>query len=82
MTETVNLEVDNDVTLQDTVIKDEVGLEIVLVNEDALLTGFKAEPASHFHQHHLEMIQDNRFQSGLGVNILRLQAKEFKGIQA
>ena len=36
--ETVTLQVDDDVTLQDAVVENEVGLVVVLINEDTLLT--------------------------------------------
>ena len=63
MTETVDLQIDDDVTLQNAVVEDEIGLEVVLVNEDALLTILEAETVSHLQEEPLKVVQNGRLLS-------------------
>ena len=78
MAEAVDLEVDNHMAFQDAVVENEVGLEIVLVNEDPLLSGLEAEAATHLHEYHLEMVENGGFQLALSIDVLRRQPQEFK----
>ena len=48
MTEAIDLDVNDDVTLEDTMIEDEVRLEVVGVDKNAFLAGFKAKAIAHF----------------------------------
>ena len=50
MAEFVYLQFHNDMTFQDAVIEYEVGKEIILINQDTLLPGFKTESMPHFQQ--------------------------------
>jgi hypothetical protein len=48
MAELVYLQFHNNMTFQDAVIEYEVGKEIILINQDTFLSGFKAESMPHF----------------------------------
>ena len=48
MVELVYLQFYNNMTFQNTVIEHKVGKEIIFINQDAFLPGFKAEAMSHF----------------------------------
>ena len=75
---TIYLQIDNDVALQDAVVENKVGLEIVLINENSLLTRLKAEAAPHLQQEGLKVIQYIRFQLCFRIDFLRLYPQEFK----
>lgn len=76
MAKFVYLQFHNDMALQNAVIEYEVGKEIIFINQDTFLPGFKAETMSHFQQEVLpgyqEWIVPNRFPSLMHVHsILR-----------
>ena len=48
MVELVYLQFYNNMTFQNTMIEHKVGKEIIFINQDAFLPGFKAEAMSHF----------------------------------
>jgi len=55
---------------QDAVVENEVGLEVVLINEDSLLTSLEAETATHLQQERLQVVQDVRLQLGFCIDFL------------
>ncbi len=62
MAELVYLQFYNNMAFQDTVIEYEVGKEIILINQDTLLSGFKAESMPHFQQEVLQVVKDGLLQ--------------------
>ena len=78
MAETVNLQVDDNMALQDAVIEDKVGLEIILVYKNALLAVFEAEASAHLQQKTLKVVQNGRFQFGFRIVFIRLYAQELQ----
>ena len=49
-------------TFQDAVIEYKVGKEIILINQDTFLSGFKAESMPHFQQEVLQVVKDGLLQ--------------------
>ena len=76
--ETIYLQIDDDVAFQDAVVENEVGLEVVLINEDSLLTSLEAETATHLQQERLQVVQDVRLQLGFCIDFLRLYPQKFE----
>ena len=74
MTEAVDLDVNDDVTLEDTMIEDEVRLEVVGVDKNAFLAGFKAKAIAHFQQELLHMVDDGFLQVRFGPGLFALKA--------
>lgn len=62
MAKFVYLQFHNDMALQNAVIEYEVGKEIIFINQDTFLPGFKAETMSHFQQEVLQVIKNGLFQ--------------------
>ena len=63
MAKFVYLQFHNDMALQNAVIEYEVGKEIIFINQDTFLPGFKAETMSHFQQEVLQVIKNGLFQN-------------------
>lgn len=74
MTEAIDLDVNDDVTLEDTMIEDEVRLEVVGVDKNAFLAGFKAKTIAHFQQELLHMVDDGFLQVRFGPSLFALKA--------
>lgn len=62
MAELVYLQFHNNMTFQDAVIEYEVGKEIILINQDTFLSGFKAESMPHFQQEVLQVVKNGLLQ--------------------
>lgn len=58
MTVSVDLKVNYEVTVKDAVVEDEVGLEVVVVDEYALLAMFEAEALTKLHKELLYLVED------------------------
>ncbi len=56
MTETIYLTVNNDMAFEDSMVKDEICLEIVIVNQDTFLSCFETKSSSHFQKELLQMV--------------------------
>ena len=59
-------------------IEDEVRLEVVGVDKNAFLAGFKAKAIAHFQQELLHMVDDGFLQVRFGPSLFALKAQEFK----
>ena len=57
MTVSVDLEVDDDVTMEDAVVEDEVCLKIVMIDEYALLAMLKTETLTEFHEELFDLVE-------------------------
>ena len=75
----VNLEVDDNVTVEDEVVENEVGLEIVMIDEDTFLTMLEAEALAKFHEEVLYLVEDGGFELGLGIDIGFGEVEELEG---
>lgn len=75
----VDLEVDDNVTVEDAVVEDEVGLKVVVVNEDAFLTMFEAEALAEFHEEVLDLVENGGFEFGFGIDIGLGEVEELEG---
>ena len=64
----VDLEVDDDVTVEDAVVEDEVGLEVVVIDEDSLLTMFKAEALAQLHEELLQLVEYGFLKFRFGID--------------
>ena len=73
MTEAIDLDVNDDVTLEDTMIEDEVRLEVVGVDKNAFLAGLKAKAIAHFQQELLHMVDDGFLQVRFGPSLFALK---------
>ena len=75
----VDLEVDDDVTVEDAVVEDEVGLEVVVIDEDALLTMFEAEALAKLHEEVFDFVEYGGLELGLGIYIGFGEVEELEG---
>ena len=80
MRELSNLEVDEHVGSQQTVIEDKIDEEVLFVEGEPLLPGLKEKALPQFEQELFNVGDDGRLQIGLGVAGLFLNAKELQHV--
>ncbi len=80
MAELVELEVDEHITAQQTVVENKINEEVVLVEGKALLPSLEEKALAEFEQEVFKPVDDGGFQIGFGVTRLFVKAEEFKDV--
>ena len=55
--------------MQNAVVEYEVGLEIIMIDEDSLLSSLETESLTQFHKERLEIVEDSRLKFGFGIDV-------------
>lgn len=79
MREFLVLHLNDDAAMQDAIVEHKVGIVILVVNDDALLTSLKAEALAKFKDELLQVIDNRILQVMFTHNFLCFQSKKFKG---
>ena len=64
--------------MQNAVVEYEVGLEIIMIDEDSLLSSLETESLTQFHKERLEIVEDSRLEFGFGIDVCLRDTKELK----
>ena len=64
--------------MQYAVVEYEVGLEIIMVDEDSLLSSLETEPLTQFHKERLKIVEDSSLKLGFGIDFCLRDAEELK----
>jgi len=78
MREFLELEINDDVTTQEPVVKDKVEEVVIAIESEALLPGLEEEAFAQFEQELFQVIQNGGFEVGLRVSRPVFQAEEFE----
>jgi hypothetical protein len=81
MVELVELQVDNHIAAQQTVVEDEIDEKMVLVEGEALLAGLEEKSLAELKQEVFQLIYDCGFHVGFGIARFLVQSKEFKDVR-
>jgi hypothetical protein len=65
--ELADLEVDQHVAAQQTVVEHQIDEEVLLVKGEAFLPGLEQEAFAQFEQEVFDLVDDGRFQVGFGI---------------
>ena len=64
--------------MQNAVVEYEVGLEIIMVDEDSLLSSLETESLTQFHKKRLKIVEDRGLKLGFGIDFCLRDTEEFK----
>jgi len=78
MRQLADLEIDQDETLEQIVVEDEVDVEVLLFEAKALLPGDEREPLAQFEEKGLEVLDDGLFDGRLAQGGVVLQIEKLR----
>jgi len=80
VTKLADFEVDQHIAAEQTVVEDQIDEEMLLVEGEALLPGFKQETFTQFQQEVFKFVDDGALQIGFGILRLFIETEEFQNI--
>jgi hypothetical protein len=80
MREFSDLEVNEDITPEDAVVEDEVHIEMVGIEGEPFLPGFKEKSFAEFREKYFQFIDDGGFEIAFGIVRILIKPEKFKNI--
>ncbi len=78
MSQLVALEVNKHIAAQESIVKNQIDIEVVVIEGEPFLTSLKEKPFAQFKQEVFEVVDNGRFKCMFRISVLLFQIQKLK----